>query len=192
MTRAFDDALTQLDDYVRGNPGPGARDDEPSAEVAAYEEDLFARALAGAAPELAFRDALGRQARVMNARGTMEPWLTARGVEQVEARGLRVVRYELDLANPSPVDLPDDFDILITRVAIDLRGVRRLEAEIVGPSGELLKVMPDIDFDPADGAVFACCEAELARAAAGAPQTITKVWAHDDSGRRLVGEIRMA
>ena len=56
----------------------------------AYEEDLFARALAGAAPELAFHTALGEQLRAMNARGTLDLWLTARGVERVVASGLRV------------------------------------------------------------------------------------------------------
>jgi hypothetical protein len=48
--------------------------------------------------------------------------------------------------------------------------------------------MPDIAFDPADGAVFACCEAELARASANTP-TITRVYAFDDDGRRLLCEL---
>jgi hypothetical protein len=69
-----------------------------------------------------------------------------------------------------------------------LDGIRRLEAEVCSMSGELLKRMPDIAFDPADGAVFACCEAELARASANTP-TITRVYAFDDDGRRLLCEL---
>jgi hypothetical protein len=192
MSRSLDEALARLDDYVRGGKAAAdGGDDAPGTDVAAYEEDLFARALAGAAPELAFRGAVGEQLRTMDARGTLDLWLTARGVDAVVSRGLRVVQQEIDPQNPHMADLPDDFDILITRVPLDLSGVRRLEAEILGATGERLKLMPDIEFDPADGAVFMCCEAELARAAAASEKTVTRVWAHDDSGRRLIGEIRL-
>lgn len=130
--------------------------------------------------------------RAMNALGTMDIWLTAKDVERVVKSGRRVIQVELDLAAPAVPDLSQDFDILITRIPLPLEGVWRLEAELYSAaSGERLKVMPDIAFDPADGAVFACCEAELARAAATAPTTITRVYATDDGGRRLLCELRV-
>ncbi|HKU40651.1 MAG TPA: hypothetical protein VJR89_20965 [Polyangiales bacterium] len=181
MTPELDAALHELDDYVRGE----------GTDVAAYEEELFARALAGEAPELRFRSDLGRTLCEMRARGTIDVWLTARGVEKLDESGLRIAHFTLDPDQPGRPDLSADLDILVTKVPIDLRGVHRLEAEVMSPDGKRLKVMPDVAFDPADGAVFMCCEIELARAAAGV-SSVTNVWAYDEAGqRRLLREIRM-
>jgi hypothetical protein len=171
---------TTLDDYLRGA--------KSEAEAHDFEEELFARALANEAPELSFRAGLASTLKEMSARGTLDPWLTEHDLERVLGSGLRVLRYELDLSDPRPPDLASEFDLLVTKIAIDLRGVHRLDAEILSPEGVLLKSMPDIGFDPKDGAVYACCEAELARAASSA-RTITRVWATRDEGRQLVHEI---
>ena len=179
---ARDQALTVLDDYLRGHM--------PEDQASSYEEDLFARALRAEAPELSFRAHVQQNLRTMAERGTLDLWLTARDVERVRASGLRVKFYEIDnTADLPPLDLSDDFDILITKVPFDLTGVRRMDAEVFSATGQPLKTMPDIAFDPADGAVFACCEAELARAA-DAASTVTRVYAVEDSGRRLLVELR--
>lgn len=172
-------ALERLDDYLRGH--------DAGEDVDAYEDDLFARALAGDAPELAFRAALGVTLREMQARGTIEPWLTAREVERLRTSSLRVVFLEYESLLGATI--PDDAELVVTRVPIDLRGARRVDAEVTAPDGTVLKVMPEIRFDPADGAVWACCEADLARVAHGA-RTLTKVWAVDDEQRRtLIAEL---
>lgn len=181
MKSDLDAALSALDDYVRGV--------HDEAQARDFEEDLFARALSGSAPELAFHAGLASTFAAMAARGTLELWLTARDLSRVLNTGLRVQQFELDLAQPKLPDLAAEFDLLITKVPLDLTGIRRLDAEILSADGVLLKTMPDISFDPADGAVYACCEAELARTAASA-RTVTRVWATDDAGRRLVSEIR--
>lgn len=174
--------LDALDDYVRGYGTDAA------AET--YEEALFARALAGEAPELGFREHVARTLREMRARGTIDLWLTASGVERLSRSGLRVMQFEIDPGRLNFPDLSGDVDILVTKVPLDLRGVHRLDAEVLSPDGRHLKTMPEIAFEAADGAVFACCEIELARAAAGVP-SVTKVWAYDEAGqRRLLGEIR--
>lgn len=181
MSKPLDQALTRLDDYLRGADAP--------AQEAAYEEDLFSRALSDEAPELAFLADLRRTLREMDRRGTIDLWLTASGVERMSGRGLRLRRFDLDPANPGSPDLSGEFDILITRVPVQLHGVRRLDAEVLSPTGEVVKVMPDITFDASDAAVFACCEADLARVAASV-RTITRLWAAEDSGRRLLCEIK--
>jgi len=182
MSSDIDAAIASLDDYVRGHMAESAAND--------YEEDLFARALLQEAPELTWRDDLGRVLQIMKKRGTLSLWLTARGVDELAGSGLRILQFTLDPSNPFEPDLKSDFDILVTKVPIDLTGVRRLEAEVFSPDGSrLLKVMPDIPFDLADGAVYACCEAELARAAASV-SSLTRVFATYDDGRRLIGEIR--
>ena len=179
MSTPADRALALLDDYLRN----------ADADVDAYEEDLFGRALSGEAPELTFLEGMRRTLREMDQRGTMDLWLTSREVERMSERGLRVRRFELDTAHPTMPDLTGDFDILITRVPVELSGVRRLDAEVLTPAGDLVKVMPDISFEPSDAAVFACCEADLARVAAGV-QSVTRLWAINDSGRRLLCEIK--
>ena len=175
------EALTErLDDYVRG-----AVDDALAHD---YEEDLFARSLAGEAPELAFRVELGATLREMEARGTLELWLTVRDVERIRASGLRVVLFELDMENLTMPEIPPGTDLLIGRVPLDLTGVRSLEIEVLSRDGHVLKRMPDVLFDPADGGIFACCEADLARLAANADRT-SRFWAVEDSGRRLLLEV---
>jgi hypothetical protein len=180
MTQARDAAMARLDDYVR------AADSETEAE--SYELDLFSRALEGDAPELEFRAELGHTLRAMESLGTLDLWLTARGVERLLKSGRKVLQFELDIRAPVVPDLSSDFEILVTKVPLQLDGIRRLEAEVCALSGELLKRMPDIAFDPADGAVFACCEAELARASANT-RTITRVYAYGDAGRYLLCEL---
>jgi hypothetical protein len=173
--------LSRLDDYVRGR--------EDDADVGAYEEELFGRALAGDAPELAFHAGLGATLRVMNARGSLDIWLTARDVERVRSSGLKTVLYEYNPDDPQPLDIPAGTDLLITRIPLPLEGVRSIEAEIYSSEGRLLKRMPDILFDPGDGAVYACCEADLARTAASTPQTVTKVWVVTEAERRLLAQL---
>ena len=180
MTHEHQAALARLDDYVRGHH------DEQFARD--YEQELFSRALRGQAPELDFRAALNATLRTMQTRGTLDLWLTQREVAQVRASNLRTFLYEYDPANPTLPEIPPDTDLLITRIPVDLSGVQSLEAEIVGDDGRSLKRMPDVRFDPEDGAIYACCEADLARTAAGA-QRPTRLWAVDDSGRRLLAEL---
>lgn len=170
-----------LDDYVRG-----AMDD---ARASDYEEDLFERALAGEAPEVTFRASLGAALRAMKARGTLDLWLTAAEVERLQGAGnLHVVLYNFNLERPVPPEIPAGADLVIARVPVDLRGVSRLDAEIVAADGSILKLMPDVVFEPDDLAVYACCEAELARVAS-ATRTTTRLWAVSGSGRRLVVEL---
>jgi len=178
----FEAALTRLDDYVRGH------DDD--ALVADYEEDLFRRALEGTAPELTFHAGLTAALRDMNARGSLDLWLTARDVERLRAAGVKVVLYELDLENPEPPVIPPGTDLVVTRVPLELDGVRSLEAEVYANDGRLLKRMPDVRFDPAERAVYACCDADLARTSTSvAARTTTKVFVVTDTERRLLVEL---
>jgi hypothetical protein len=178
----FQTALTRLDDYVRQQ--------EDDASVLAYEEELFLRSLQGNAPEVAFHAGVASTLRSMNSRGTLDPWITGRDLERVRASGLKTLVWEYSPETVKSLEIPPDADILITRIPLPLEGVRSIEAELYSADGRLLKRMPDILFDPADGAVFACCEADLARTAANSPSTVTKVWAVTDSGRRLVANLR--
>ncbi|MEZ4407858.1 MAG: hypothetical protein R3A52_15500 [Polyangiales bacterium] len=172
--------LERLDDYLRGAMTDG--------EVDAYEEDLFARAATGDAPELAFRERLATSVRLAVERGTFEVHVTAAEADRIAASGLKVQR--LELANTPEMQtcaVERDCDLMISRFPIDLTGVRGLDVEIYA-GDRLSKVMPDVSFDANDGAVFLCCEGELARKAAGFVAR-TKLYARYDDGRRMVAEI---
>jgi len=177
----FQAALERVDDYVRRQA-----DD---ASVTDYEEELFLRALEGEASEVAFHAGLSCTLRKMNARGTLDLWIMAADIERVRATGLKTLVWEYSPDATHELEIPPDTDLLITRIPLPLEGVRSIDAEIYSMDGRLLKRMPDILFDPADGAVYACCEAELARTASNAPRTVTKVWAVTDSGRRCVAHL---
>jgi hypothetical protein len=174
-------ALARVDDYVRGG-GDDASLDE-------YEAELFQRSLEGHAPEVAFHAGLASTLRLMSARGSLDLWICARDIERVRASGLKAMVWEWTPERPLPPEIPAGTDLLITRIPLPLAGVTSLDAETYSTDGRLLKRMPDVLFEPADGAIFACCEAELARAAASAPRTVTKVWAVGDGERRLVAEL---
>lgn len=178
MTDATDAALLRLDDYVRGRDADA--DD-------AYEAALFERALAGNAPELTIRDGLERRFREMKARGTIDPWLTRSQVEELATRGLKVAHQVFHAGNPQPFDIPDDADLVVTRIPVDLTGVTRLEVEISTLDGRVLKRMPDVPFDREEGALFACCEAELARTAISVTR-ISRFWSVGEGERRLIVE----
>lgn len=178
MKRATDAGLARLDDYVRGH--------DAEAEASAFEEELFARALADEAPDLELHEALGQALRASAASGALELWLTKAGVARLEGSGLRVLRARWSESGPASVpDLDVDFDVLVTEVPIDLRGARRLDVEIFDLEGRHLKTMPEVSFDPDDGAVYACCDAKLARLATRA-RTMSRVWVTDAEGRRSV------
>lgn len=180
MTHSLDAAIARLDDYAR------AHDTEEAARD--YEEDLFARALSGDAPELRFRSSLTTTLKQMSARGSISLWLTAAEVAAAQASGLRAFVFDLDPANPKPAEIPPEADLFITRVRLDLKGVQTLDVEVLAEDGTVLKRMPDIAFDGAEGVIYACCEADLARLAAS-KRTLTRLWATYEDGRRLLGEL---
>jgi hypothetical protein len=174
--------LERLDDYVRGS---GTEED-----ASAFEIDLFTRALAGDARELVTYDWLVRTFRKLAERGTFMAFLSAAEAEKLRARyGERAAL--VDVA-PHPerqvVVLPPSAELLVTRTALDLTGVERVDVEAHVEGVGVVKTMPDVAFDAAAGAVYGCCEMELARETVGMP-ILTKYWGHDRNGRRLLGEV---
>jgi hypothetical protein len=183
MTAPIDEALLKLDDYVRGHLADDAAN--------TYEEVLFEQALLGNAPELEFRAGLTSTLQLMKARGTLNVWLTKKQAEEIQALGLRISLFEVDLEHPSAPNIAEDAELVIARVPLNLVGVSRIDAEVVSDTGRILKRMPDVSFDAADGAIYACCEAELARTAA-ASKRLTRLWAIGDAGRTLLLELPAA
>lgn len=151
MTPA-DDALTQLDDYLSSAMS------DPHA--AAFEEELFAAAAAGRAPELDYLDTFFEQAQWFVSRGGFSSGATA---EQIaELRKLPGVHYIDVEANTQVSAWPTDTKFVVYRLDVDLRGYEKIDVAIVTPAGEHRKWFRDVVYDPADGALYGACDAPLA------------------------------
>lgn len=154
----------------------------------AYEEELFARAAAGLAPELAKLDAIVSGIVDLAERGTFELWLDAAECERMRARyGERLSFVDLGREPGPDAAAARDVDIVITRIPVDLQGVDEVEVEVVAERGGTLKTMRAA-IEPGADALYACCEGDLARRAFR-PGVITRFWAVAPGERRLLREL---
>jgi len=149
---ASEDALTQLDDYLSQAM--------PDDQAAAFEEGLFADAAEGRAPHLASLDAFFAQAEWFVSRGGFSSGATA---EQIaELRKLPGVHH-IDVEAKTEVDAwPTDTKFVVYRLDVDLRDYEQIDVAIVTPTGEHRKWFRDVQYDPADGALYGACDAPLA------------------------------
>jgi hypothetical protein len=169
--------LAELDDYADGALA------EPEAE--ALEELLFEAAMRGEQPAseyLALRDGIVNLVQ----RGTFAVVMTEAGAERVRAAGHKLAYLDVDATGP--VTLSRSAEVLLLRFGLDLRDVKRLDVELLS-GDQLVKTIADVEFEPADGAVYMACEAEmaLAAAAAGARHRFVAV---DGQERRVLREHR--
>lgn len=178
----FHESIVALDGYLRGRG--------TDVEAAAVEDDLFERAFADAAPELVFVDELTSTVRRLGDKGTLELYIRAADVERLRASSRKVQLIEL--ANTSERQsyvVERDAEILLSRIPLDLHGVEELDIEVyLGDSDEAAKVMRDVAFDEDAGAVFTCCEGDLARATANV-RTRSRYYGRSADGRRLIAEL---
>lgn len=181
MKRAPDE-LERIDDYVRGVGS--------EADAESFETDLFTRALAGEASDLAAFDWLVASIRRQAERGTMMNYITPQEAAEMRRRyGERIAFIEVASDNSRQrIVLPPAAEFLMTRCALDLRGIERVDIEAQVEGFGTVKVMPDITFDPESGALYGCCEMALARQTAGMP-ILSKYWGYGPEGRKLLAEI---
>jgi hypothetical protein len=178
MTTA-DDALTRLDDYLSAAM--------PDAHAVAFEEELFAEAAAGRAPELRYLDTFFEQARWFATRGGFSSGATATLI--AELRKLPRVHY-LDLEKDTQVSAwPADTQLVVYRLAVDLRGYENIDVEITTPEGEHRKWFRDVSYDPADGALYGACDAPLAASTFRHEPLIAHVVASRAGKRETVAEL---
>ena len=175
------DDLAAVDDYVTG-----VMDDARAAEL---EQALFAGAGGGGENDaaLVFHDCLVRTAARALSAGTWEIGATRREVDALLASGRRIDYWELDQPQAGEGEAPSDpaVELVIVRLNVDLAGVEQVDFEISDLDGGAVKTIRDFRFDPADGALYAVCDAGLARVAFVRPNTITRI-VGQRAGRREV------
>ena len=174
------DALCLFDDYVSGALG--------EAEALAFETELFERAAAGVASDALFVDHLALLGRFLQGRGGLGNGSTRAQVEALINSGLRV--HTFDLGSGGRVELgplPDDIDIVVTRLAIDARGFDQVEVDCQTLAGQLIKTFRDVQCDPESGALYAVCEAPLARLSTLAGPVVATVTGFRGGQREVIG-----
>jgi hypothetical protein len=176
--------LEAFDAYLNGEMS--------EADAPSFEEELFAAAAAGSAPEADFVDHVSRLGSFLLPRGGFDVGSSRARVDELIAAGLRV-----QMLAPGPegrvgdvFHLPridDQADIVVTHLPIDLRGYDSVNVIVEKPDGTELKTFRDVGWDPHDGSVYAVCEAPLARIAAAAGQIRARVIGKRDGVEQAIG-----
>lgn len=172
------DRLSALDDYQSG----AMSDDDADR----FEHELFA----GDAGEddARFLDTMIRAARHLAERTTFHIGHTRREVEALLAKH-DCVFIDCGRERVVHVTVKRHADLFITRFALDLGGVDRVEVENHVEGVGHVKTMRDIRFDPSDGALYGVCEAELWHMSVADGRRVTsKFFGFVGESRRLLGE----
>lgn len=178
-------ALAALDDYTSGLM--------PEAEADAFEEELFARAARGEAPEAEFVEGLRRAAEWLARRGTFEVGATRAEVDALLTSGARVAYMDFGDCS-TPVDVPPlapDLEYVVYRVGVDLRGLDydAIDVVVETPSGEYIKTFRDVRYDTDEGAFYGVCEAPLAEISFRRGTILSKVMIGRGTERRHVATL---
>ena len=119
---------------------------------------------------MALLDRVACDAAHLDARGTFHPGFTQKQADALRASGRRVAWLDLEAGERiAHMKFPRDAEFMVIRAPFDLTGVTRIDCEIEVPGIGVIKTMRDTVFDPADEALFACCEAALAIQASRSP-----------------------
>ena len=163
------DDLARVDDYVSGQM--------PDAEATTFEEELFAAAASGSAAGASFLHELGRLSTWLQRRGLFNVGSTRAQVDAIIASGLKVHLTSIEkVAGVVEFPLwPEDTEIVVTRLDVDLRGYEDVEVQITTTEGVELKTFRDVTYDPNEGALYAVCEEPLARIALTRGTTVSRV-----------------
>ena len=173
------DQLAALDDYQTGAM--------PDAEADAFEDRLFAAA-ADDDESTHFLDTMIRAARHLAERTTFQIGHTRREVDALLATR-DCVFIDCGTERAVQVTVRRDAELFITRFALDLQGIERVEVENHLDGVGHIKTMRDIRFDAADGALHGVCEAALWHMSVDhGRRVVSKFYGYAGDTRRLLGE----
>jgi hypothetical protein len=170
----------RLDDYQLG-----AMSD---ADAAAFEDELFAAAAAGAADEAAFVDRVSLIGQYLAPRGGLDIGSSRQRVEQLIAAG-----YRVQIMAPEPAErihfppIEPDAELIVTQIKLDLRGWDALDVIVERPDGTELKTFRDVSCDPESGNIYALCEAPLARISLLNRHIVTRIMGTRAGKREEIG-----
>lgn len=164
--------IEDIDDYVSGQ----------MKDVDAFEERLF-EALP---PELALYDDVIAATRYLAGRSAFFTGILEKNVDALLASGRRIAVIDADGTDP----IPEWAEQVLYSIGLDLTGIEQVDIEILNPDGQVMKVMPDMEFEPGAKRLLLLCEAHLARIASNAQADIRFVGVSGQERRILRAESR--
>jgi hypothetical protein len=117
--------------------------------------------------------------------GRLGAVITPAFVEQLRARGLRIREYRVACNGSVNCSVAPEDEVLLSRLAVALEGVKRVDAHISSELGEMR--LEDVPFDPASGEVVMAPSIELIRTLPS-HRRVFRLLAVDEGGERLLGE----
>jgi hypothetical protein len=170
--------LSALDDYVSGLM--------PESEAEDFEQALFADAASGEVADATFFDDVARLTRFIGRHGVIGSSFTRTQIDAL-AKDVRMFVFELSPDTAHRLEpIPEDVDIVVTHLNVDLRGFDSVDVEVERPDGSHVKTFHDVGCDPSDGSIFAWCEAPLARLALFSGPSVTRVFGTQSGERKEV------
>jgi hypothetical protein len=93
-------------------------------------------------------------------RASISPFISARELEALRARGLRVEENPVRPGERAPVLFRRDVDLLIHRLReLDLSGAERVQVRVLSQgTGDVMMESPAVPFDAAGGEVLIACQ----------------------------------
>ena len=155
----------------------------PEAEQQSVEEHLLACDYCG--DGLREISALVDTIRAMAREGTLNVVISQAFLDHAAAEGLRIRQYAPPAGGSVECTVTANDDLLIARLAADLKSARRLDLRYTDFSGTAL--IPDIPFDPDSPEVILNVGISQMRAA-GPHVARVQLVAVDDSGDHVLGE----
>jgi hypothetical protein len=82
------------------------------------------------------------------------------------------------------VRAPPDAEIVVSRFDVRLFDVARVDVELSLPEADVTAILRDVRVDPRDGALYTCCERDLAALTFGSGERVVVRVVGERDGRR--------
>jgi len=125
--------------------------------------------------------------RVLVHQGDIQLVVTAPFLKRAADNGLQLREYRVAPGGSVNCTLGPDDNLLITRLAAPLQGVRQVDLLWLGADGETLQQLTDVPFDPTAGEVLMASRTSEVRAM---PETLFSMHliGRDENGERRLGD----
>jgi hypothetical protein len=156
------------------------------AEEARFEEDLFGGAVP--AEELKWAASFVGVVRRAERTGSLSITMSRAALDDLSRSGVRILFQRVANSSDSvTTPVSTDYDLYVNQIALDSRGVSRLDMKSFRPDGTLIAHVPDLAFDPESPDLYLCCGRALASAVAnGQENTVRFLSVEAGSERELV------
>ena len=158
----------------------------PEAEEGIIEEHLMACDACGA--RLREVIALAEGVRGLAQEGSLRMVVSDAFLRRAEEEGLRVRQYAPPRGGGVQCTVTAEDDILIGRLAADLKGTERIDLSICDGNGAEQLRMPDIPVNPSAGDVILQESITFAKAAPTSVMIIRLIAVNETGGEQLLGE----